>query len=67
MRFPTVRLEKYVIMPNHIHLLLMLRDETAGASPHPTLMQIMGVFKSLTTRKQNMKTGRQGEKLWPPR
>ena len=64
MRFPTVRLEKYVIMPNHIHLLLMLRDETAGASPHPTLMQIMGVFKSLTTRKQNMKTGRQGEKLW---
>ena len=33
MRFPTVRLEKYVIMPNHIHLLLMLRDETAGASP----------------------------------
>lgn len=64
MRFPTVRLEKYVIMPNHIHLLLMLRDETAGASPHPTLMQIMGVFKSLTTRKQDMKTGRQGEKLW---
>ena len=54
MRFPTVRLEKYVIMPNHIHLLLMLRDETAGASPRPTLMQIMGVFKSLTTRKQNM-------------
>ena len=36
MRFPTVRLEKYVIMPNHIHLLLLLRDETAGASPRPT-------------------------------
>ena len=33
MRFPTVRLEKYVIMPNHIHLLLMLRDETAGQAP----------------------------------
>ena len=64
MRFPTVRLEKYVIMPNHIHLLRMLRDETARASPHPTLMQIMGVFKSLTTRKQNMKTGRQREQLW---
>ena len=33
MRFPTVRLEKYVIMPNHIHLLLMLRDERRGQAP----------------------------------
>lgn len=63
MRFPTVRLEKYVIMPNHIHLLLMLRDETAGASPHPTLMQIMGVFKSLTTPKTEYENRRRGKAL----
>ena len=35
-------------MPNHIHVILLL--ETAGASPRPTIPDIVCVFKSLTTR-----------------
>ena len=39
-RFPRVRMEASVIMPNHIHLLLSLR--AAGASPRPTISLKMG-------------------------
>ncbi len=31
-RYPFVKIDKYVIMPNHIHLILMIGGETAGAS-----------------------------------
>ena len=48
-RFPTVSVEKYVIMPNHIHMILSLTS-TGGASPSPTVSTIIGTFKSLTTR-----------------
>ena len=48
-RFPSVTIDKYVIMPNHIHMQLTLA-ETGGASPSPTVSTVIGVFKSLTTR-----------------
>ena len=51
-------------MPNHIHVVLVLDhetagasprptviDETAGASPRPTITDIVCAYKSLTTRE----------------
>ena len=35
-RYPNVTLDKYVIMPNHIHLIVVLRKTAGGASPSPT-------------------------------
>ena len=49
-RFPFLKIEAYVIMPNHIHLLLQLEPKAAGASPRPTVEDIMCAYKSLTTR-----------------
>lgn len=49
-RFPTAIVDKYVIMPNHIHLILTLRTGAGGASPSPTITQVVGTFKSMTTR-----------------
>ena len=49
-RFPSVEIEKYVIMPNHLHILLSLHDDSGGASPSPTLFDVIRVFKSLSTR-----------------
>ena len=49
-RFPNVSLKDYVIMPDHIHMLLYLRKEAGGASPSPTLDDVMCAFKSLTSR-----------------
>ena len=37
-------------MPDHIHMLLYLRKEAGGASPSPTLDDVMCAFKSLTSR-----------------
>ncbi len=64
-RYPAIEIEKYVIMPNHIHLLVSIRDLSGGASPSPTvgteafsaegdvlpsLFDVARVLKSLTTR-----------------
>jgi REP element-mobilizing transposase RayT len=38
-------------MPNHIHVVMLLDNEAAGASPRPTIMDIVCTYKSLTTRE----------------
>ncbi len=63
-RYPSVSVDKYVVMPNHVHLLLRFQGDTAGASPRPTLMQVVGAFKSLSARRSNQVMGTPGEKLW---
>ena len=49
-RYPMVRIDHYAIMPNHVHLLISFCTETGGASPSPTLFDVVRVFKSLSTR-----------------
>ncbi len=39
-RYPCLMIDRYVIMPNHIHVVLILDHEAAGASPRPTIMDI---------------------------
>ncbi len=50
-RYPFLSVDQYVIMPNHIHVILILDNQAAGASPRPTVMDIVCAFKSLTTRE----------------
>ena len=50
-RFPYLAVDKYVIMPNHIHAIMILNGEAAGASPRPTVTDIVCAYKSLTTRE----------------
>ena len=49
-RYPSLIIDQYVIMPNHIHAILLL-EETAGDSQRPTVMDIVCAYKSLTTRQ----------------
>lgn len=44
-------------MPDHVHVLLYLRKETGGASPSPTLDDVICAFKSLTSRICKQKYG----------
>ena len=60
-RFSELKVDKYVIMPNHVHLILFL-EKTAGASPRPTVSDIICAWKSLSARQckqEGLKT-----KLW---
>lgn len=50
-RFPDLAIEQYVIMPNHIHVMFYFKEGSAGASPRPTLMDVVCAYKSLTTRE----------------
>ena len=43
--FHNVRVDKYAIMPNHVHMILVLEGENAGVS------RIIGQYKSTVTRK----------------
>jgi REP element-mobilizing transposase RayT len=49
-RFPTVTVEDFVIMPDHMHAILCLHMGAGGASPSPTMNDVICAFKSLTTR-----------------
>lgn len=62
-RYPGLRVEKYVIMPNHIHLIIRIGRCEAGA-PAPALGGVMGWFKYQTTREINAQTGAAGRRFW---
>jgi REP element-mobilizing transposase RayT len=52
--FPDICIDKYVIMPNHIHMIFVIKnstDETARMYPRPTLGIAIGNFKSAVTRE----------------
>ena len=46
-RFLTVRLDTWVIMPDHMHGIILIRN--ALGQPRCSLGQIIGAFKSITT------------------
>ena len=49
-RYPNLSVMDYIIMPDHIHAIIFLRKNTGGASPSPTLNDVICAYKSLTSR-----------------
>jgi len=52
-----VSINNYVIMPNHLHMIVRISEETGGASPSPTLYDVVRVLKSMTTRLSRSRLG----------
>ena len=50
-RYSCLVIDQYVIMPNHIHIVMILQKDAAGASPRPTIMDVICTYKSLTARE----------------
>ena len=50
-RYLHLEIDKYTIMPNHIHVIMIVKGDEAGASPRPTIIDIVCAYKSLTTRE----------------
>ena len=67
-RFPEIRLEKYVVMPNHVHLMLLIdRDPRAHRdaplqSGRSLISQTIGFFKMNASKKAHAIDT--GLKLW---
>jgi putative transposase len=61
LRFPCVALDEFVIMPNHVHGILVLKG---AASSAPTLGHVIRAFKSISAIEANRASGRVGQPLW---
>ena len=61
-KYPSVSVEKHVIMPDHIHILLRIDDGTGN--PSPTLGNIIGWYKYQVTKEVNRQNYTAGEKLF---
>jgi len=50
--FPSVELDAFIVMPDHLHGILSLNDGmTFELSTLPTLGQVIGAFKSISTNR----------------
>ena len=56
-RFINVEINEYVIMPDHIHAIVVLRKNDEGEKISNTLFDIVRVYKSLTSRICKQKFG----------
>ena len=61
-RYPTVSVDRYVIMPDHIHMLLRMDNGTGN--PSPTLGNVIGWYKYQVTKQVNAKFNHSSEKLF---
>ncbi len=60
-RFPTVELDEFIVMPDHVHFLIHLLDDEASL---PTLGQVVGTFKAFVAREINAHRGMVGASVW---
>lgn len=66
-KYENVQIENAVVMPNHIHLLVMLDDfesRHTGGHRNPPLHSVIGQLKSYTTKRYWEITGQKSKKLW---
>lgn len=59
-----IMIDKYVIMPNHVHMIIVIGQERAEQSPAPTVGDIICAFKSITTKTANKYENQPGRKIW---
>ncbi len=58
--YPTYTVDHYVIMPNHIHILILNRGEYGRGDPSPTVIEVVGWLKYRMTKEINEKKGTNG-------
>ena len=62
-KYPCVKVDKYVIMPNHIHIILILKNDGRG-NPSPTIINTMGWLKYNATTQINKLYNTVGNKIF---
>ncbi len=62
-KYKNVTLEKYIIMPNHIHLIILI-DSFGTGNPSPTVSSIIAWLKYNITRDINYTSHSPGNKVF---
>lgn len=61
-KYPNVDVDKYVIMPNHIHIILFLSNGTGN--PSPTVSNIIAWLKYTSTKEINNLNNTAGKRIF---
>ena len=62
-KYPDVSVDKFVIMPNHIHMIIVISQKGTG-NPSPTISTVMGWFKYQTTKMINNLRSSPSKTFW---
>ena len=63
-KYPSVTVDKFVIMPDHIHLLLRFDRDNGTGNPSPTLGNVVGWYKYQVTKQINLQLNNKGERIF---
>ena len=63
-QYPHISVDHYVIMPNHVHLLLSVVKDDGRGDPSPTVDTAMGWLKYQITKEINKVRNTKGEKIF---
>ena len=59
-----VELDEHVVMPNHLHGIVIIRTNALGDSAPKPLGRLIGAFKTISTKRINEVRGTPGLPLW---
>ncbi len=62
-KYENIAVDKYVIMPNHIHLLLII-DNNGTADPSPTVSRVIGWYKYVVTKEICQTAGSEDNRIF---
>lgn len=54
LHYPSVRIDKYVIMPNHVHMILVLTSQGGRTLCAPTVSRVIKQFKGVVTKRAGL-------------
>ncbi len=68
---PYVALDEYIVMPNHLHGIIVISDQCRGGSrtasnsmPPKPLGRLIGAFKTVSTKRVNFASETPGKPIW---
>ncbi len=60
-QYPEVELDSYIVMPNHLHGIIVIGGDARGNKP---LGRLIGAFKTVSTKQVNRAQSTPGQPLW---
>lgn len=63
-KYEEITVDCYVIMPNHIHLLLSVKNDDGRRNASPTVSAALGWLKYQATKEINKARGKEGERVF---